>query len=122
MRELERNKRRIYYALFDKNEPILDDDGNDTGEERPLYFAPVELRINVSPALGESATRQFGEVVDYDRTLVICDMSLPINEKTVFWIDETDTEKPYDYTVKKVAKSLNSLQIAVKKVEVSVGA
>lgn len=122
MRELERNKRRIYYALFDKNEPILDDDGNDTGEERPTYFAPVELRINVSPALGESATRQFGEVVDYDRTLVICDMSLPINEKTVFWIDETDTEKPYDYTVKKVAKSLNSLQIAVKKVEVSVGA
>jgi hypothetical protein len=122
VRELERNKRRIYYALFDQNEPILDDDGNDTGEERPLYFAPVELRINVSPALGESATRQFGEVVDYDRTLVICDMSLPINEKTVFWIDETDTEKPYDYTVKKVAKSLNSLQIAVKKVEVSVGA
>ena len=122
MRELERNKRKIYYALFDKNEPILDDDGNDTGEARPTYFAPVELRINVSPALGESATRQFGDVVDYDRTLVICDMSLPIDEKTVFWIDETDTEKPYDYAVKKVAKSLNSLQIAVKKVEVSVGA
>ena len=122
MREIERNKRTVYYALFDKNEPILDEDGNDTGETRPTYFAPVELRINVSPALGESATRQFGEVVDYDRTLVICDMSLPINEKTVFWIDETDTAKPYDYTVKKVAKSLNSLQIAVKKVEVSVGA
>ena len=122
MRELERNKRKIYYALFDKNEPILDDDGNDTGEVRPTYFAPVELRINVSPALGESSTRQFGEVVDYDRTLVTCNTSLPINEKTVFWIDETDTSKAFDYTVKKVAVSLNSLQIAVKKVEVSFGA
>lgn len=121
MRELERNKRTVYYALFDKNEPILDEDGNDTGEERPSYLPPVELRINVSPALGESATRQFGEVVDYDRTLVICDTTLPVNEQTVFWIDETDTSKAFDYKVKKVAKSLNSLLIAVKKVEVSVG-
>lgn len=122
MRELERNKRTVYYALFDKNEPILDENGDDTGEERPTYFAPVELHINVSPALGESATRQFGEVLDYDRTLVSCDMSLPIDEQTVFWIDETDTTKPFDYSVKKVAGSLNSLLIAVKRVEVSVGA
>jgi hypothetical protein len=119
---MERNKRTVYYAMFDKNEPILDEDGNDTGEECASYFAPVKLRINVSPALGESATRQFGEVVAYDRTLVSCDTTLPIDEQTVFWIDETDTTKPYDYTVKKVARSLNSLQIAVKRVEVSVGA
>ena len=122
MRELERNKSKIYYALFDKYEPILDEDGNDTGEERPSYFAPVELRINVSPALGESATRQFGTTVDYDRTLVICDTALPIDEQTVFWIDEPDTTKAFDYTVKKIAKSLNSLLIAVKRVEVTVGA
>ena len=122
MRELERNKRTVYYALFDKNEHILDEDGNDTGELRPSYFAPVRLRINVSPAVGESATRPFGDIVDYDRTLVTCDTSLPIDEQTVFWIDDTDTGKPFDYKVKKVAKSLNSLLIAVKKVEVSVGA
>lgn len=122
MRELERNKQLVHYAQFDQIEPIYDEDGNDTGEVRPKYSEPVELRINVSPAVGESATRQFGEVVDYDRTLVICDTSLPIDERTVFWIDETDTDKPFDYTVKKVARSLNSLQIAVKRVEVSVGA
>lgn len=122
MRELERNKRVVYYALFDKNEAILDEDGYETGEVRPSYLPPVELRINVSPSVGESATRQFGDVVDYDRTLVICDMSLPIDERTVFWIDETDTTKSFDYKVKKVAKSLNSLLIAVKKVEVTVSA
>ena len=122
MRELERNKRTVYYALFDKNEAILDDDGYETGEVRPSYLPPVELRINVSPSIGESATRQFGDVVDYDRTLVICDTTLPIDERTVFWIDETDITKSFDYKVKKVAKSLNSLQIAVKKVEVTVSA
>ena len=122
MRELERNKQLVHFAQFDQIEPIYDEDGNDTGEVKPTYLPPVELRINVSPALGEVATRQFGDVVDYDRTLVTCDTSLPIDEQTVFWIDETDTEKPYDYIVKKVAKSLNSLLIAVKKVEVSVGA
>ena len=122
MRELERNKQLVHFALFDKVEPILDENGYDTGEERTTYFAPVELRINVSPALGESATRQFGEVLHYDRTLSTCDMNLPIDEQTVFWIDEPDTTKPFDYTVTKVAKSLNSLQIAVKKVEVSFGA
>ena len=122
MRELERNKQLVHFAQFDKIEPIYDEDGYDTGEVKPSYFEPVALRINVSPALGESATRQFGDVVDYDRTLVTCDLSLPIDEQTVFWIDETDTSKPFDYTVKKIAKSLNSLLIAVKKVEVSVGA
>lgn len=121
MRELERNKQTVYYALFDKNEPILDEDGNDTAEEKATYFPPVRLRINVSPALGESATRQFGDIIDYDRTLMICDTTLPIDEQTVFWIDDIDTNNSYDYIVKKIAKSLNSLQIAVKKVEVSRG-
>ena len=122
MRDLARNKQLVHYAQFEKIESIYDEDGNYTGEVQRKYLDPVELRINVSPAVGESATRQFGDVVDYDRTLVTCDTSLPIDEQTVFWIDETDTEKPFDYVVKKVARSLNSLQIAVKRVEVSVGA
>jgi hypothetical protein len=122
VRELERNKQCIHYALFDKIEPIYDENGYETGEETIKYFPPVKTKMNVSPALGESSTRPFGNVVDYDRTIVICDTSLPIDEQTVFWIDETDTTKPYDYIVKKVAKSLNSLLIAVKKVEVSIGA
>lgn len=123
MRELERNKTTIYYALRDeKDKPLYDDNGYETGETVPSYSEPVALRINVSPALGESATRQFGDIVDYERTLVTCDMTLPVTEGTVFWIDETDTSKPYDYVAKKVADSLNAKVIAVKKVEVSTNA
>lgn len=122
MRALERNKRTVYYALYLGKQPIFDENGYDTGESKPEYTEPAALRIHVSPSAGESATRQFGEVVDYDRTLVTCDLQLPVDEKTVFWIDSLDTSKPYDYVVKKVARSLNSLLIAVKKTEVTTGA
>ena len=118
MRTLKRNERIIYYALFIKNEPIKDDDGYDTSETTPIYSEPVELRINTSPASGESATRQFGDVLDYDRTLVTCDTDLPLTETSVLWIDETDTSKPFDYVVKKIGDGINSNLIAVKKVEV----
>ena len=122
MRCLERNKRTIHYALYLGKAPILDDDGNDTGETVPSYSDPVEFKINTSPASGESATRQFGEIVDYDRTLVTTNTTLPIDENSILWIDESDTSKPYDYIVKKVAKGLNSILFAVKKVKVSTDA
>ena len=50
-------------------------------------------------------------------------MSCPISEDTVLFVDkepEYDGEKPlYDYVVKRVAKSLNSISIAISKVNVS---
>ena len=119
MRELDRNKQKIFYALFESVSPILDEDGYDTGENEPVYGSPIALSINVSGASGENAIQQFGSTIDYDRVLVTCDLTLPIDEQTVFWIDNTDTSKPYDYVVKKIAKSLNSTLIAVKKVRVS---
>ncbi len=119
MKCMERNKRKVYYALYESEQPILDDEGYDTGEFTTGYSKPVELRINVSPASGESATRLFGDVLDYDRTLVTSDMSLPITETSILWIDETDINKPHDYVVKRIARGLDSILIAVKKVEVS---
>lgn len=122
MKCMERNKRTIYYALYENEQPLYDEDGYETGEYTSGYSNPVELKINVSPASGENATRLFGDVLDYDRTLVTSDMDLPITETSVLWIDETDTTKPHDYIVKRVAKGLDSILIAVKKVEVSHGA
>ena len=119
MRELDRNKQDIFYALYEGKSDIKDENGYDTGETEAIYGDPIALSINVSGASGENAIQQFGSTVEYDRILVICDTTLPINEQTILWIDDADTTKPYDYTVKKIAKSLNSLLIAVKKVEVS---
>ena len=119
MKCLERNKVTIYYALYTGNVAILDEKGSTTTESAPTYSTPVALKINVSPASGERSTRQFGETVDYDRTLVTSDMTLPIDENSILWIDNIDTTKPHDYIVKKVAKGLNSIQYAVQKVNVS---
>ncbi len=119
MRTLERNKQVIYYALFDGKEPVIDEYGNQTGEYEILYTPPTLLKINVSAARGEYSTRQFGDTEKYDKVLMTDDLNVPITETSILWIDSLDTTKPHDYIVKKVAKSLNSVSIAVSKVSVS---
>ena len=65
----------------------------------------------------------FGNLESYDKVLITDDMNCPIDENTVLFIDKEPQvvkDKPlYDYTVKRVAKSLNSISIAVSKVKVS---
>lgn len=133
MRCLLRNKVRFFYALYDKKEEILDEYGNMTGEYAVTHGNPVECYGNISAARGEMATCQFGENEAYDKILVLDNASPKIDEYTVLWIDtipklnkdgtlrknsvgEVDT--PYDYIVKKVARSLNSVSIAIRKVNV----
>jgi len=117
MRSLRRNKIKIFYALFKEVEEIIDEDGYATGEYTKTYEEPVELWINVSASRGTSATREFGEIENYDRTMVTTE-KLPIDEKTILWVDETDTNKPYDYEIVKKAPSLNEVQYAIRKVKV----
>ena len=125
MRTLARNKIRIYYAGFRTKNPIKDECGNLTGEYEIVYDNPVEIKANVSAARGESTTRQFGEDEGYDRVIVMDDPKVPIDVSTVLWIDtlpeirdDGSTDTPYDYIVKQVAPSLNSVSIAVSKVNV----
>ena len=119
LRTLERNKQVIYYALFDGKKPVIDEYGNQTGEYEILYTPPTLLKINVSAARGEYSTRQFGDTEKYDKVLMTDDLNVPITETSILWIDSLDTTKPHDYIVKKVARSLNSVSIAVSKVNVS---
>lgn len=125
MRTLNRNKIRIYYANYSGKTPIEDEYGNLTGEYKILYDRPFALMANVSAARGESTTRQFGEDVSYDRIIVLDDPAFPIAETSILWIDtppeineDGSTDTPHDYIVKQVATSLNSVSIAVSKVDV----
>ena len=125
MRTLVRNKTRIYYANYSDKIPIEDEYGNLTGEYDIVYDNPVEIKANVSAARGESTTRQFGEDEGYDRVIVMDDPKVPIDVSSVLWIDtlpeikvDGSTDTPYDYIVKQVATSLNSVSIAVSKVNV----
>lgn len=124
MKVMERNKRTFWYCLYDRKEPIIDEDGNETGEEQIVYKPAQSLRTNISAASGSSQVEQFGNLAGYDKVIVLDDTSCPIDENTVLFIDKEpeydDDGKPlYDYMVKRVAKSLNSVSIAVTKVSVS---
>lgn len=124
MKVMERNKRTFWYCLYDRKEPIVDEDGNETGEEQIVYKPAQSLRANISAASGSSQVEQFGNLAGYDKVIVLDDTSCPIDENTVLFIDkepeyDDDGNPLYDYRVKRVAKSLNSVSIAATKVSVS---
>lgn len=124
MKVMERNKRTFWYCLYGRKEPIIDEDGNETGEEQIVYKPVQSLRANISAASGSSQVEQFGNLVGYDKVIVLDDTSCPIDENTVLFIDKEpeygeDGNPLYDYRVKRVAKSLNSVSIAATKVSVS---
>lgn len=125
MRCMERNKQLFYYATFNQTTPHVDEYGNETGEFDITFNKPIPFRANISPAKGETETQVFGNHVDYDKMIVIEQPFPPITEETVLWIDqlpELDSEgkatKTHDYIVKKKAESLNSLSLAISKVNV----
>lgn len=136
MRGLKRNQKTLYYRIYQSNIPVyeMDLDGNIvidpvtgepllTGETKVGYAAPVQFRANVSAARGESSSDPFGIDLSYDKTMVSCDMTLPIDELSVLFVDKKpefdaggNLANTADYKVVKVAKSLNSVLYAIRKV------
>ena len=135
MRGLKRNKVELWYQLYDTNIPVYetDLDGNSvldpvtgkpllTGECTAGYKKPVLFKANISPARSEASTDPFGVDVKYDKAICSCDLKLQIDELTVLFVDKEPLYgadgtliNEADYKVVKVAKSLNSLLIAIKK-------
>lgn len=124
MKTMERNKTGFWYMLYDRKEPVVDEDGNETGEETVVYHDAAHFTANVSAASGSSQVEQFGTLSGYDKVIVTDDIDCPIDEHSVLFIDKEpeygeDGRPLYDYMVKRVAKSLNSISYAVTKVSVS---
>lgn len=125
MRCLARNKRTFFYALHSGQTEIRDEYGNATGQYEVSYTNPIKASGNISAAQGEIQSRQFGESESYDRVIVLDDINTPINEYAILWVDtlphlieDNSTDTPHDYIVKKVARSLNNVSIAISKVSV----
>lgn len=134
MRCMNRNKVKFFYSLYEGREPITDEYGNVTGEYDVKHGNPTEGYANISAAKGETQTRQFGESETYDKVIVMDNEAPPIDEYSVLWVDtepqlnedgslavdeKGNVITPHDYIVKKVAKSLNNVSIAISKVNVS---
>ena len=125
MRCLARNKSIFYYALFNGKNEIRDNNGLFTGSYELKYGKPVKEMANISAARGETNMRQFGENVPYDKVIVMEEPHVDIDEYAILWIDKLPvlnkdgtTDTPHDYVVKQVARSLNSVSLAVAKVDV----
>lgn len=126
MRCLARNKTAFYYASYIGETEITDDYGNLTGEYEIAYGNPVKMLGNVSAAQGEIQNRQFGESESYDRVIVLGDRNAPIDEHSILWVDtlphlneDGSTDTPHDYIVRKIARGLNGVSIAISKVVVT---
>lgn len=145
MRCLERNKVPFYFSLYLGEEPILDEYGNESGEYKVAYSEPTQMRANISPASGNTQSEQFGTSIQYDKVIVTDDLNCPIDENSILLVDSIPSgmlcdesgqpllsqadvplqaenapdTTPFDYIVKKVARSLNSISYAISRVEVS---
>ena len=132
MRCLNRNKRKIWYALYKGKIEIADENGNRTGQYSIEYARPVSLMANVSPANGAATTQQFGINTAYSKVIVHENPDLGIDESSILWVDRkpkfdisgnlakdaNDNEiTPHDYIVSQIARSANSVSIAIKKVD-----
>ena len=109
MRNLERNKKEIAYILYDGYTEVVDGNGYYTGEKTPSYSDPVYIRASVSASRGTAEVDLFGINVPYTNTVIVDDMDCPVNENSLFYIDGNP------YAVLLVAKSLNHISYAVRK-------
>lgn len=125
MRALKRNQVKCYFAVYEGEKLVKNAEGYYTGEKELTYSKPIMLMANISQATGLSSTEQFGTNINYDKSLVIDRLPKGLDEYSRLWIDtlpilsnDGSTITPHDYVVKRVAKSLNSVSIAVAKVDV----
>lgn len=118
MRELERNKQRIYYALYTGKVDAVDENGYKTGEKTKSYSDPVSFRINVSPARGNADREIFGIELSYTRTMTTDKLDCPIDVDTILWVGR-DTSEPHNYIVVRKAQSLNDIVYAIREVTIS---
>lgn len=142
MRAMEINKRDLQYCLYTGKEEIRDINGYATGEYILTYEPPEHFRANVSPAAGQASLEQFGTLDAYDKSIITDWLACPIDENSVLFIDKEpeytsvvtyveDPEAPGtyietvkavlmpEYIVRRVAKSINSISIAIQKVSTS---
>lgn len=116
MRTLVRNKVKFYYANYIGSTEVIRN-GLHTGEYEISYTTPVEYYGNISAGSGNSQSELYGLTQgDYDKLIVLEDSTIYLTETSVIWLENDPESESYDYIVKRVARSLNSVTIAIKKV------
>ena len=119
MRGLLRNQQPVFFKNYLGEQEIIDENGNFTGLYAPTYSELKSAMLTVSPNKGSSEVEMFGSLEDYDRTASTSDTSVEIDEDSILWVDNADTDGPHNYIVKLRSPWKNSVAFALKRVEVS---
>lgn len=123
MRNLKKDERDMWYALYEGMKPILDENGDETGDYTMKYSAPVAFSASLSAGNGSAQREVFGVDIDFTRSISTADLSLPIIETSLVWYEtkpgllEDGSADPNtaDYEVAAPpADGLNELVIALK--------
>lgn len=115
------NQRKLWYATYQGKQPILDDEGFDTGDTEVKFSVPVMFMANISASRGSAEVDMFGVNLDYTKSISTCDLDLPISETSLIWEtkpevleDGTANKDSADYTVVQVARGMYNVVYAVK--------
>ena len=113
MRNLKKNQRKLWYALYQDKIPILDENGDETGDYTVGYGPPVPFEASLSSGNGKAQREVFSTT----------ETDLPITKTSLVWY-ETEPElledgsadpNTADYEVAAPpADGLNTLVIALK--------
>ena len=97
MRNMARNERQMWYALYAGKEMPVDDNGDKTGDQVLKYSKPVEFWAVMSPGRGYNAgfagtlrKSIFGIDIDTERRIMTTDLSLPVTETSLIWIHKPE--------------------------------
>lgn len=119
MRLAEKNKTKLYYALYSSNIKIVDANGDFTGGTTPGYESPIMFKGNIISKGGTTDIEDFGKAVDYDSVLELERDKYPFDVQTLIF--ETEPSLPIvkanaDYTIDALGSSLNLTKYALKSV------
>lgn len=120
MRTIQRNKRTIWYALYQGDTELVDGDGNLTGEHADSYTTPVETRMNVSGGRGQAEIEIFGIENPFTHTAVTDDLTTPFDTDTVFWFGiepmNGQAQVGHNFRCTGVSRTVNQVVIALAEV------
>lgn len=118
MRTNQRNKRKVWYALYQGVTETVDADGNYTGEYEITYTDPVEAKMNVSGGRGQADIDVFGIDNPFTRTAITDDLTTPFDTDTIFWFGADPQTEPHNYRCTGVADTVNTRTIALAEIDV----
>ena len=117
MRTVQRNKRTIYYALYNGVTDVVDAEGNLTGEQSASYGELVTARMNISGGKGRAEIELFGIDTPFTKVAVTDDLDTPFDTDTVFWFETDPATEEHNYRCTGVARTINQVALALAEID-----